>query len=109
MLKAVHVIEEDGMADCPVSVLYMCMCVEEQVSIRNLTVHKMLAGKHKHKNCRKMFEIILFSEISGCPADPLLFVSGGPSENRSAAGHRATAYLEPCVWTHVNSSKTSMA
>ena len=31
MLKAVHVIEEDGMADCLVSVLYMCMCVEEQV------------------------------------------------------------------------------
>lgn len=27
---------------CPVSVL---MCVEEQVSIRHLTVHKMLVGK----------------------------------------------------------------
>ena len=48
------------------------------------------------ENSLLMFEVILFSEISGCPADPLLFISGGPSENQSAAGHRATAYVEPC-------------
>ena len=48
------------------------------------------------ENSLLMFEVILFSEISGCPADPLLFISGGPSENQSAAGHRTTAYVQPC-------------
>ena len=76
---------------CPVSVL---MCVEEQVSIRHLTVHKMLVGKHKHKKCRKRLVIVwnyFIPRNFRVPGGPFAFYFRGPLRKSECRGPPLTS------------------